>query len=83
MKGFRFCVVLAVMFTMAILSCASPARAGKKDDTLNIASQVEITNVDKYFNAIRVGTCRPPMNCRSSITPGGSRLASESLELLQ
>ncbi len=41
---------------VSILAFASQVQAGKKDDTLNIASQVEITNVDKYFNATRVGT---------------------------
>jgi ABC-type transport system substrate-binding protein len=38
------------------LACPENLWAGKKDDTLNIASQVEITNVDKYYNATRIGT---------------------------
>ncbi len=32
---------------VAIMALASPAQAGNKDDTLKIASQVEIPNVDK------------------------------------
>jgi peptide/nickel transport system substrate-binding protein len=56
MNTFRFPRFLAVVLSLAFLFGAVQAQAGKKDDTLNIASQVEITNVDKYFNATRVGT---------------------------
>ncbi len=54
MRSLKWHTILIAV--VSILAFASQVQAGKKDDTLNIASQVEITNVDKYFNATRVGT---------------------------
>jgi len=48
--------IFAGPLVIALLALVHPAEAGKKDDTLNIATNQEITNVDKYFNASRVGT---------------------------
>jgi len=44
---------LAVMLAATLI--AGPAWAGKKDDTLNIALEKELENVDRYFNTAREG----------------------------
>lgn len=47
--------VLGLIALMAIAFLSSPAWAGKKDDTLNIATTKELENADRYFNTAREG----------------------------
>ena len=56
MRGFLSFRTPAVLLSLALLLWIPEAQAGKKNDTLIAATQREITNVDKYFNATRIGT---------------------------
>ena len=47
--------VLGLIALMAIAFLSLPAWAGKKDDTLNIATTKELENADRYFNTAREG----------------------------
>ncbi|MCP4629846.1 MAG: hypothetical protein GY850_41010 [bacterium] len=40
---------------MAVAFLCAPAWAGKKNDTLNIATTKELENADRYFNTAREG----------------------------
>ena len=46
---------LGLILLMAVAFLCSPAMAGKKDDTLYIALEKELENVDRYFNTAREG----------------------------
>ncbi|RCK50742.1 ABC transporter substrate-binding protein [Thalassospira profundimaris] len=45
----------ASLFALTMLAAATPALAGKSDDTLNIAFTKELENIDGYFNSAREG----------------------------
>jgi peptide/nickel transport system substrate-binding protein len=47
--------VLGLIALMAIAFLSLPAWAGKKDDTLNIATTKELETADRYFNTAREG----------------------------
>lgn len=47
--------VVGLIALMALAFLSSPAWAGKKDDTLNIATTKELENADRYFNTAREG----------------------------
>ena len=47
--------VFGLIALMAIAILSQPAWAGKKDDTLNIATTKELESVDRYFNTAREG----------------------------
>jgi peptide/nickel transport system substrate-binding protein len=48
-------VACGLVAATAIALLLSPAWAGKKDDTLYIALEKELENVDRYFNTAREG----------------------------
>jgi peptide/nickel transport system substrate-binding protein len=54
MRRFRHWRLFAAAWL--IMTFASQAQAGKSDDTLQVGTVWEITTVDKYFNASRIGT---------------------------
>jgi peptide/nickel transport system substrate-binding protein len=47
--------VFGLIAVVAMAVIFSPAWAGKKDDTLNIATTKELENADRYFNTAREG----------------------------
>ena len=51
-RKFSFCWMI-VLF--ALILTASPAGAGKANDTLNILHSIELSSVDNYFNTDRWG----------------------------
>jgi len=51
LSNFSIAVFVGLMIT-SYLVC--PAWAGKKDDTLNIATTKELESVDRYFNTARI-----------------------------
>jgi peptide/nickel transport system substrate-binding protein len=48
-------IVCGLVALMALAILCTPASAGKKDDTLYIALEKELENVDRYFNTAREG----------------------------
>jgi peptide/nickel transport system substrate-binding protein len=56
MKGWKHrYLVYGLIALMVAAFLGSPAMAGKKDDTLYIALEKELENVDRYFNTAREG----------------------------
>jgi len=51
----RIGLVLLTAAALALTAFAPQARAGKKDDTLRFASDLEAENVDAYYNNVREG----------------------------
>ena len=47
--------LFSLIAVMAFAFLSAPALAGKKDDTLNIATTKELENADRYFNTAREG----------------------------
>jgi len=54
-RRFHRFTVLGLIVLTAIAFLSLPAWAGKKDDTLNIATTKELENADRYFNTAREG----------------------------
>jgi len=56
MKGrFNGFIILSLVIAVSLALLAPPALAGKKDDTLYVAFEKELENVDRYFNTAREG----------------------------
>jgi len=53
LSNYSIIVFVGLMITSFLVS---PVWAGKKDDTLNIATTKELESVDRYFNTAREGT---------------------------
>ena len=48
-------IVFSLIALTAIAVLSLPAWGGKKDDTLYVALEKELENVDRYFNTAREG----------------------------
>lgn len=56
MKGrFNRFIILGLAVALGLALLVPPALAGKKDDTLYVAFEKELENVDRYFNTAREG----------------------------
>ncbi len=56
MAGRTIKTLVAALITLAVMGLlASPATAGKKDDTLNVAWEKELPTLDYYFQNLREG----------------------------